>query len=133
LHGGIGSLTYSPTVDYLTDQGVIAFIALDKVRATFQPTDPIARNNLSRVETNMWIRNDFSHPNYPGWLWAKIADQEILARIAINDPDADNRLNASQKLLNYAILRKVADEDPDNRVRQTATARLNNLTTRESR
>jgi hypothetical protein len=128
LHNGIANNYFSPAADYLTDQSVIAFITLHEIISTFQPKDPIASNMLSNAKTDMWIKNDFSHANYPGWLWAKLTNQEILARIAIYDSNATNRLNATRKLQDSSVLEKVAKEDPDASVRSSATARQNSLT-----
>ncbi|MDO4866855.1 MAG: hypothetical protein Q4C10_09885 [Clostridia bacterium] len=55
---------------------------------------------------------------------ARIANQSLLARIALNDELADNRELAVQCLTDLDALRKVADESRDSRVRDMAAAKV---------
>jgi hypothetical protein len=52
--------------------------------------------------------------------------QELLEKIAVNDPEDDVRRAATEKLENQELLEKIAVDDPEDDVRRAATKKLEN-------
>jgi hypothetical protein len=115
------SSQYVAAVNRLTDQSVLAFTALDMTVPSFQGASPVAGNfcNSEMNEHRSMISENKA--------WSRITDQEILNRIAFQDPGEYVRSAAIQTLSDRTILRKVADEAPHDSDRKQAALRLKSL------
>ena len=69
-------------------------------------------------------RRRLSLPRRPHPAVQKLADQALLAKIAVQDQDSEVRLAAVEKLTDQAVLVKIAVEDKESDVRRTAVEKL---------